>query len=79
LFELATQFPGVATLDYPAQQSAQMELGALGEHCRCGAEKQTTDHILASCPLYHPPSGTLGLATLDDDTVDWLKTTALNI
>jgi len=37
---------------------------------RCGAEEQTADHILASCPLYHPPNGALGLAALDDDTVD---------
>jgi len=39
--------------------------------------EQTADQILASCPLYHPPYGTLGLAALDDDTVDWLKRTAL--
>jgi len=30
-------------------------------------------------PLYHPPNGTLGLAALDDDTVDWLQTAALCI
>jgi len=29
--------------------------------------------------LYHPPNGTLGLVALDDDIVEWLKTTALNI
>jgi len=23
-------------------------------NCRCGAEEQTADHIIASCPLYHP-------------------------
>jgi len=28
---------------------------------------------------YHPLNGTLGLAAFDDDTVDWFKTTALNI
>jgi len=38
-----------------------------------------THYTVASCLLYHPPNGTLSLATLDDDTVDWLKTTALNI
>jgi len=43
-------------------------------NCSCGAEEQTTDHILASCPLHHPPNGTLGLVAFDDDTVDWLKT-----
>jgi len=47
--------------------------------CRCGEEEQTADHILASCPLYHPPNGTLGLAALDDNTVDWLQTTELCI
>jgi len=31
-------------------------------NCRYGAEEQTADHILAFCPLYHPPNGTLGLA-----------------
>jgi len=45
----------------------------------CGAEEQTADHIIASCPLYHPPNGTLGLAALDDDTVEKFQTTALCI
>jgi len=27
---------------------------------RCGAEEQTADHILASCPMYHSLNGTLG-------------------
>jgi len=31
------------------------------------------DHILASSSL-SPSNGTLGLAALDDDTVDWLQT-----
>jgi len=43
-------------------------------NCRCGAEEQTADYILASCPLYHPPNGTLGLAAIDDDTMDWIQT-----
>jgi len=55
-----------------------MGLGAPA-NCRCRAEEQTADHILASCLLYHPLNGTLGLAALDDDTVDWLQTIALNI
>jgi len=50
-----------------------------GSWCRFGAEEQTADHILASCLLYHRTNGTLGLAALDDNTVDWLKRTALNI
>jgi len=48
-------------------------------NCKCGAEEQTADHILASCPQYHPPNGTLDLAALDDDTVDWLQTSELCI
>jgi len=48
-------------------------------NCRCGAEEQTADHMLASCPLYYPPNATLDLVALDDGTVDWLKRTALNI
>jgi len=39
----------------------------------------TADHILASCPLYHPPNVTLGLAALDDDTVDWHKKRTKNL
>jgi len=39
-------------------------------------DDQTADHIITSCPLYHLP---LGLAALDNDTVDWIRTTALNI
>jgi len=46
-------------------------------NCNCGAEEQTANHIIASCPLYHPPNGTLDLVALDDDNVDWLKTTEL--
>jgi len=42
-------------------------------NCRCRAEEQTAGYIIASCPLYHPLNGTLGLAALDDGTVDWLK------
>jgi len=42
-------------------------------NCNFGVEEQTADHIPASCPLYHPPSGTLGLAAFDDDAVNWLK------
>jgi len=49
-------------------------------NCRGVAEEQTADNILASCPmLYHPPNGTLGLAALNNDNVDWLQTTALYI
>jgi len=45
-------------------------------NCKCGAEKQTADHILAFCLLNHPPNGTFGLVALYDDTVNGLETTA---
>jgi len=45
-------------------------------NCSCGAEQQTADHILASCPLYHLPNGTLDLAGIVDGTANWLKRTA---
>jgi len=38
----------------------------------CRHDPQTADHILTSCPLYHPPNGTLGLEAFDNDTVVWL-------
>jgi len=40
--------------------------------------EQRANHI-ASCPPYHSPKGTLGLAALDDDSVDWLQKTVLSI
>jgi len=43
-------------------------------NCSCRSAEQTTVHTLDSCPLYYPPNGTIGLAALNDDTVDWLKT-----
>jgi len=42
-------------------------------NCKCGAEQQTADHILASYPLYHPLNGILDLAALDNDTVPGSK------
>jgi len=51
----------------------------LSANRNCGAEDQTVDYILASCLLYHPPNGTLGLVALNDETVDWLQTTAFFI
>jgi len=34
---------------------------------------------LSACHYREPPNGALGLAALGDDTVDWLKRTALKI
>jgi len=55
-----------------------MGLDALGE-LEMRSRGATADHKLASCLMYHPPNGTLGLAAVDDDTVDWLKKTAFSI
>jgi len=55
-----------------------MGLGAFGE-LQMRSRGATADHILAFCSLYHLPNGILGLAALDDNTVDWLKRTTLNI
>jgi len=49
------------------------------ENCKCEAEEQTTDHILAFCLLYQPSKWDAWFGALDDGTVDWLKTTAHNI
>jgi len=59
--------------------NAQMGLGAFGELQMRSRGANGRSHPIASCHLYHPPNGTLGLAALDDDTVDWLKRTTLNI
>ena len=40
--------------------------------CDCGAELQTADHIIHSCPLYRPPNGMEGLLLLDEATTEWL-------
>jgi len=84
--EMATQFPGIATWRLSTWAGVGLFRSTTHKwslvplaNCRCRAEKQTTDHILASCPLYHLISGTLGLAALDDDTVDWLQATELCI
>jgi len=56
-----------------------MGLGALSEQQLRSRGANGRPHI-ASCPLYHLPNyGTVDLATLDDDTVDWLQTAALSI
>jgi len=57
---------------YTAFTATVMGLGPSAKS-RCGAEEQTVDHILDSCPLCHLLNGTLGLAALDGDIVDWLK------
>jgi len=60
--------------------NAQIVIGFLGElllRSRGGNGRPHT--TVASCSLYHLPKGTLSLVALEDDTVDWLQTTALSI
>ena len=47
--------------------------------CECGAEEQTADHIITSCPLYLSPNGPRGISAVDDDTVAWLCNKCPNI
>jgi len=63
----------VLALDCSAQQCTN------GAWCprRTAAAEQTADHILASCPLYHPSNESLGLAAFDNETVD--QATVLSI
>jgi len=35
-----------------------------------GANGQSHTSFLSPVPVYHPPNGTLGLAALDDDTLE---------
>ncbi|CAK8692973.1 unnamed protein product [Clavelina lepadiformis] len=37
--------------------------------CECGAEEQTADHVITSCPTYRHPCGNRGLTTMDENLV----------
>ena len=41
-------------------------------NCKCGASKQTADHVLTACPIHQAPYGARGLTVLDDETRCWL-------
>ena len=41
--------------------------------CECGAEEQTADHIVTSCPIYHHPNGIRGLLTVNESLARWLS------
>jgi len=56
-----------------------MGLGALGELQMQSRVANGRQHTSFLSPKYHPPKEKLGLASLDNDTVDWLHTTTLNI
>ena len=35
--------------------------------CECGAEEQTENHIITSCPIYRHPLGIRGLLTVNEN------------
>ena len=43
--------------------------------CGCGAEEQTADHIITSCPSYHHPKRIRGLLTVNESSAKWLSDT----
>ena len=43
--------------------------------CECGAEEQTADHVITSCPIYSHPNGARGLAAVDESLLTWLSDT----
>ena len=47
--------------------------------CECGAEEQTVDHVVLQCPIRRPPHGLHSLADLDDETIDWLLNTCVEM
>ena len=47
--------------------------------CECGAEEQTADHIITTCPMYRYPNGAQGLAQTDDNLLKWLSETCPTI
>ena len=40
--------------------------------CECGAEEQTADHVITSCPIYRHPCGNRGLTSVNGNLVNWL-------
>ena len=43
--------------------------------CESGADEQTADYVITSCPAYRHPCGNRGLTTVDDNLVSWLTNT----
>ena len=41
--------------------------------CECGAEEQTADHVIATCPTYSYPDGVQNLARVDENLLAWLS------
>jgi len=47
--------------------------------CECGAEEQTVAHVVLQCPIHRPPHGLHDLTVLDDETIEWLLNSCLEI
>ena len=47
--------------------------------CECGAEEQTADHIITSCPIYRHPNEIRCLLTVNESLARWLSDTCLAI
>ena len=59
--------------------SFQNRIGALqSAACVCG-EVQDVRHIIEDCPYLSPPNGLNGLIQLDDDTIEWLYRTDIDL
>ena len=52
---------------------------ALSAACRCGAEEQTVDHVVLRCPIHRSAHGVHGLTALNDQTIERLLNTCLEI
>ena len=40
--------------------------------CECGAEEQTADHVITSCPIYRYPNGARGLTGEGETLISWV-------
>ena len=47
--------------------------------CECGANEQTADHIILTCPTHRASRGIMGLTVLDDETRCWFNFITANI
>ena len=45
--------------------------------CKCGAKDQTTEHAIASCPLYHHPNRPRGLSHIKQESGDLIECLAI--
>ena len=43
--------------------------------CDCDAKKQTAEHVITSCLIYHDANEVRGFSNVDKNLVTWLKET----